>query len=158
MPIYMKYASIDGDVTESSHSQWIEVNSFQWGVGRGISSPTGGSSDREASAPSVTEAVVTKPTDAATIKLIDEALEGEGQDCTIDFCKTDNGQLSVYLSYMLNNTMISGYTKNSSGDRPMENLSLNFTKIAVKDVALSAKNSDGTPSTVTYDVGLGKIV
>ena len=158
MPIYMKYASIDGDVSESTHSQWIEVNSFQWGVGRGISSPTGGSSDRESSAPSVSEAVVTKPTDLATIKLIDEALQGKGQDCTIDFCKTDNGQLSVYLSYTLNNTMISGYSKNSSGDRPMENLSLNFTKIAVKDVALSAKNADGSPSTVTYDIGLAKIV
>ena len=71
MPIYIKYAALNGDVTESTHSQWIEVNSFQWGVGRGIASPTGGSSDRESSAPSVSEAVVTKPTDVATIKLID---------------------------------------------------------------------------------------
>lgn len=33
----------------------IEVSSFQWGVGRGITSPAGGSADRESSAPSVSE-------------------------------------------------------------------------------------------------------
>ena len=109
MPIYVQYDVIKGDVTESSHSQWLEVNSFQWGVGRGISSPTGGSADRESSAPSVSEIVVTKPTDIATVKLLDKALEGDGKDVTIDFCKTDKGNLSVYLSFVINNTMISGY-------------------------------------------------
>jgi len=76
MPIYVQYGTIPGDVTATGHEKWIEVNSFQWGVGRGISSPTGGSSDREASAPSVSEIVVTKPTDIASVKLLDESLEG----------------------------------------------------------------------------------
>ncbi len=41
MPIYMKFSSIAGDVTEAGHAGWIELNSFQWGVGRGVSSHTG---------------------------------------------------------------------------------------------------------------------
>ena len=49
MPIYIKYGDIKGDVTAEGHKDWIEVNSFQWGVGRGISSPTGGGADRESS-------------------------------------------------------------------------------------------------------------
>src|SRR6516162_1054789 len=118
MPIYVNYNNIPGDVTAEGHEKWIEVNSFQWGVGRGISSPTGGSSDREASAPSVSEIVVTKPNDIATINLLNEALQGEGVDVTIDFTKTDKGQLSVYLCYIMNNTMISGYSVSSGGDRP----------------------------------------
>jgi type VI secretion system secreted protein Hcp len=158
MPIYVKYDSIDGDVTAEGHEKWIEVNSFQWGVGRGIASPAGGSSDRESSAPSVSEIVVTKPTDVATVKLLDAALQGEGEDVTIDFCKTDKGKLSVYLSYTLNNTMISGYSSSSGGDRPTESVSLNFTKIECKDIALGAKNEDGSPATVTYDVGKAKVV
>ena len=40
MPIYVKYGTIAGNVTESGHTGWVEVNSFQWGVGRGIGSPT----------------------------------------------------------------------------------------------------------------------
>jgi type VI secretion system secreted protein Hcp len=158
MPIYVNYNNIPGDVTAAGHEKWIEVNSFQWGVGRGISSPTGGSSDREASAPSVSEIVVTKPTDIASVKLLDESLEGEGVDCTIDFCKTDKGQLNVYLSYTLNNTMISGYSMSSGGDRPQESLSFNFTKVACRDVSLGSKNEDGSPETVTYDVGQAKVV
>lgn len=158
MPIYVKYAAIDGDVTAEGHDKWIEVNSFQWGVGRGISSPTGGSSDRESSAPSVSEIVVTKPTDIATVKMLDEALEGEGVDVTIDFCKTDKGKLNVYLSYTLNNTMISGYSISSGGDRPQESLSFNFTKVSCTDVSLGSKNEDGQPATVGYDVGAAKIM
>jgi type VI secretion system secreted protein Hcp len=158
MPIYVKYAAIDGDVTAKGHEKWIEVNSFQWGVGRGISSPTGGSADRESSAPSVSEIVVTKPTDIATVKMLDEALEGEGVDVTIDFVKTDKGNLSVYLSYTLNNTMISGYSMSSGGDRPQESLSFNFTKVMMTDVGLGAKNDDGQPATVGYDLALANVL
>jgi len=158
MPIYMKYAALNGDVTAAGHEKWIEVNSFQWGVGRGISSPTGGSSDRESSAPSVSEIVVTKPTDIATVDLLNEALQGEGQDVTLDFCKTDKGNLSVYLSYTLNNTMISGYSASSGGDRPSESVSLNFTKIQCRDIGLGAKNEDGQPATVGYDLGAGTVM
>jgi type VI secretion system secreted protein Hcp len=158
MPIYVKYDVINGDVTEAGHSQWLEVNSFQWGVGRGISSPTGGSADRESSAPSVSEIVVTKPTDIATVKLLDEALEGDGKDVTIDFCKTDKGNLSVYLSFVLNNTMISGYSMSSGGDRPQESLSFNFTKVMCTDVGLGAKNDEGQPATVGYDLALANVL
>jgi type VI secretion system secreted protein Hcp len=158
MPIYVKYGSVLGDVTAAGHEKWIEVNSFQWGVGRGISSPTGGSSDREAAAPSVSEIVVTKPTDIASVNLLDESLEGEGQDVTLDFCKTDKGNLNVYLSYTLNNTMISGYSMSSGGDRPQESISFNFTKIQCRDVGLGAKNEDGSPQTVIYDVGQAKVM
>jgi Type VI secretion system effector, Hcp len=44
-----------------NHKQQIQINSFQWGVGRGITQPNGAKSDREGSSPSVSEIVVTKP-------------------------------------------------------------------------------------------------
>ena len=158
MPIYVKYGAIDGDVTEQGHKKWIEVNSFQWGVGRGISSPTGGSEDRESSAPSISEIVVTKPTDVASVKLLDEALHGSGTDVTIDFMKTDKGALSVYLEYTLTNVMVSGYSLSSGGDRPQESLSFNFTKVLFKDVTLGADNKNIGSATVGYDLGLAKVL
>ncbi|MGH7225460.1 MAG: Hcp family type VI secretion system effector [Gemmataceae bacterium] len=158
MPIYVKYGSVTGDVTAEGHANWIEVNSFQWGIGRGISSPVGGTSDRESSAPSISEIVVTKPSDAASYKLLDDALQGEGQDVTIDFCKTDKGKLEIFLSYELSNTLISGYSLSSGGDRPSESLSLNFTKVAMKFVEMKVKNDTGTPASVTYDLGQAKVV
>jgi type VI secretion system secreted protein Hcp len=158
MPIYMKYEGIDGDTTADGHAKWIEVGSFQWGVGRGISSPTGGSMDRESSAPSVSEIVVTKAQDVATTKLLDEALQGEGKKVQIDFCKTDKGKLETYMQYVLENTLISGYSISSGGDRPSESLSLNFTKIEFKNTEMGKDNKGGASAAVTYDISLAKIV
>ncbi len=81
MPIYVQYGKITGDVTAAGHEKWIEVNSFQWGVGRGISSPTGASANRESSAPSVSEIVVTKPSDSSSSKLLDEIAAGRRPRC-----------------------------------------------------------------------------
>lgn len=160
MPIYMNYDSlaITGDVTAEGHETWIELNSLQWGVGRGISSPTGGSADRESSAPSVSEIVCTKHTDSASVKLLDESLQGEGKTVIIDFVKTDKGKLEVYMTYTLTNTMISGYSLSSGGDRPSESLSLNFTKVEFKNTPMKSANETGSPETVTYDLALAKVV
>jgi type VI secretion system secreted protein Hcp len=52
MPIYVKYGKtmIKGNVTEKGHKEWVEVSSFQFGIGRGIGSPVGRAANREASA------------------------------------------------------------------------------------------------------------
>jgi len=158
MPIYMNYNDIKGDVTADQHKGWVELNSFQWGVGRGISSPTGAAADRESSAPSVSEIVVTKSNDLSSTKFLNEAYQGEGQKVTIDFCKTDKGQLSVYLTYTLEDCMISGYSISSGGDRPSESLSLNFTKIETKFTGMDDTGALGSPDTVTYDIASAKVV
>jgi type VI secretion system secreted protein Hcp len=158
MPIYMKYKDIEGDVTADGHAKWIELNSFQWGVGRGISSPTGASADRESSAPSVSEIVVTKAEDSSSNKLLGEAYQGEGADCEIDFCKTDKGKLEIYLKFTLSNTMISGFSTSSGGDRPSESLSLNFTKVETKLFSFGADDADSQPDAITYDLALAKVV
>ena len=158
MPIYMKYDGIDGDVTAEGHEKWIELTSFQWGVGRGISSPTGASADRESSAPSVSEITITKLQDAATTKLLDEALHGEGKAVQIDFCKTDKGKLETYMAYKLTDVMVSGYSISSGGDRPSESLSLNFTKIEFKATQMDKANKGAGGASVTYDLAKAKVV
>ena len=44
------------------------------------------------------------------------------------------------------------------GPLQMESLSFNFTKIMMTDVGLGAKNEDGQPATVGYDLGLGNVM
>jgi type VI secretion system secreted protein Hcp len=161
MPIYIKYGDIKGDVTAEGHKGsdgWVEVNSFQFGVGRGISSPTGGSDDREASAPSVSEVVVTKPMDVSSFAWLEASLWGEGVACTIDFCKTDKDKLEIYAQYVLTNTMVSGYSVSSGGDRPQESLSLNFTKFEFSYFQMGAAGAAGDTPKTGYDIGLAKKV
>ena len=54
MPVYLKYGNINGE-TKGKYKGWIELQSCQFGLGRGTSTPVGTSSKREASAPSLNE-------------------------------------------------------------------------------------------------------
>ena len=161
MAIYIKYTNpaINGDVTTQGFAQQIEISSFQWGVGRGIGSPTGASGNREASTPSVSEITVTKNLDNASGNLLKEAL-GSGGKATlvISFVRTDGTTgADVYMEITLSDTMISGYSLSSGGDKPSESLSFNFVKIEVKFTPMKADGSKGSPFPVTYDLGLQKL-
>ncbi len=160
MPIYMNYDSlaVKGDATAANWEGWIELKSFQFGVGRGISSPTGGSADRESSAPSVSEITVSKDQDSSTGPLLTAALQGEGVTVIIDFVKTSSGQLVKYMEYTLTNTMISGWSTSSGGDRPSESFSLNFTKVQVDPTTIDATGTISNANPVTYDIGTAKVV
>lgn len=154
MAIYMKFGSIKGSVTATGFKEWIEVHSFQWGVGRGISTPVGSAKDREASAPSVSEVVVTKVADIASHKLLEEALFGSGLKVEIAFTTTVKDKTDQYLIFEGKEAMVSGFSMSSGGDRPSESVSLNFTHFQWK----FKENSDegaklGGAATVAYDIG-----
>ena len=156
MAIYMKYASVDGDATEEGHKKWITLTSCQWGVGRGISAPVGSAVNREASHPSISEITVSKSLDAGSTKLLTEALVGKGVPCQIDFCKTEKDKLVIYLTLKLTNTMVSGHSFSSGGDKPSESLSLNFTKIEFNNFPMDSTGKVGSVDPVAYDLGLAK--
>lgn len=156
MPIFMNYDGIQGDVTSQGHEQWIELTSFQWGVGRGITSATASSADREGSTPSVSEAVVTKVTDGSSGNLFRASCGtqpvGEGKTVKIDFVKTDQSGSEPYLQIEMENTLVSGYSMSSGGDRPTESISMNFTKITINNIGMGAANDTGQPDRPYYDL------
>lgn len=156
MAIYLKYDGIDGDVTEDKHKKWIEVSSLQFGIGRSIQTPTGASENRESSHPSVSEVVVSKSMDTASSKLFTEAVTGEGKKVEIHLVSTSKNVSNVYAEYTLTNSMISGYSVSSGGDRPSESISINFTKIEYKVTPLGLNNEPGTPVAVSYDLSTAK--
>jgi type VI secretion system secreted protein Hcp len=156
MPIYMKYGTITGDVTSKGHETWIKVDSFQWGVGRGISSSQGSAENRTASGASVSEITVTKALDPASLPLVQDLFNGDlSTTVQIDFVETKDN--NVFYSVTLSNNGLSGYSTSSGGDRPSESLSLNFTKIAITNTKKDATGVS-TPVTITYDLGLESLV
>jgi type VI secretion system secreted protein Hcp len=156
MPIFLNYDGIPGDVTTAGHEQWIEITSWQFGVSRAMTSSSASAADREGSTPSVSEVVVTKVTDGASTNLFRASLGfgqgGEGKTVKIDFCKTDVSQPEPYLQFELDNTLVSGWTASSGGDRPTESVSLNFTKITMNNIGMGAANATGQPDRATYDL------
>ena len=155
MAIYMKFGSdIKGAVTTDGWKEWIEIDSFQWGVGRGIGSATGGSESREASNPSISELVVTKRMDKSSPKLFEDAVGGDmSTEVVIHFTTTTKNTVVSYLELEFTNVGLSGFSMSSGGDKPTESLSLNFTKVSLKFTPKAADLS-GTPTTVGYDLTL----
>ena len=147
--ILLKFGTeIKGDSTVTAHENWITCNSFQFGVGRAITS-SGGGKDRDTSTPSFSEVVLTKDTDIASSDLFAQATYGKGLGkAEIHFIQTggEGNEAQVYLIYELEEAIVSSYSVSSGGERPVESISLNFTKIAVTYHAFSGTaKTTGTP-------------
>ncbi len=152
MAIYMKFGSIDGPITTKGFEKWIELQSFQWGVGRGIGSAARSDTGRESSEPSISEITVTKSMDIASNKLFQDAVGGDlSAEVTLKFTATTKDTVTTFLTYVLSNTGLSGYSLSSGGDNPSESLSLNFTKVMVTYSGLDPK-TQAKPDTVGYDL------
>jgi type VI secretion system secreted protein Hcp len=156
MAIYLKYDGIDGEATHSDHTKWIDITSMQFGIGRAISTPAGSTANREASEPSVSEITVTKSMDGSSPKLFTESATGNvSKVVKIDLVSTGSPG-NTYVTYTLTNTLVSGYSVSTGGDRPTESVTLSFTKIEYKFIPYDDKNKAGTPVTVSYDLSTTK--
>jgi type VI secretion system secreted protein Hcp len=160
MPIYMKYQDIDGAVTAAGHEKWIELDSCQLGTNRHVTNATGRGTNREASAPSVSEIVVTKGQDDSSTSLFKSSLWGEGKKVKIDFCKTDKDKVEVFLQLELENTLISSFSVSGHGGdgnvRPMESMSLNCTKITFVTTKMDDANKTAKPDRAMWDLAQAK--
>lgn len=152
-PIYMKYGTIKGEVLAEGYKDWIEIDSTQLGVGRSIGSPVGG--QRDVGRPNVSEIVVTKVQDLSSPYLFAEATLGKPEKVEIHFLRTFVDRAQPYLKLQLDNTLLSGYSQSSGGDRPAESLSLNFTKITLEFISYDAQGGTPTSKTVSYDIATG---
>ena len=152
MAIYMKYGSVNGDVTTQGFTQWIELDRFEFGVGRSIGSAARGLDNREASEPSISEIVVVKRMDVGSTGLIQDAWGGElNNTVTIKFTSTTKNGVTTFLEYDLENCGLSSYAISCKGDMPEENLSLNFTKITHRFSGLDA-TTQANPASASYDL------
>jgi type VI secretion system secreted protein Hcp len=157
MAIFLKYGALEGEATATGYEKWVECSSVQWGVGRGISAGVGGGSKREATAPSVSEITLSKTMDAFSPLLLKEAIGGTAKEVKIEMTQTDNsGQHVAYQKYILHNTLVSGYSVSSGGDRPSESLTLNFSKFDSEYIKVDDAFKTATTGHVIYDLSTAK--
>ena len=153
MAIYMKLAGADGDVTEQGHKNWIELLDLQWSMSRTVRSAVGGGKNRESTSAYVSEITVTKYVDSGSKGVATNAFVGKASDVQIDFTRVEKGQEAVFRTLKLTNAIISGLSnKATGGERPVEVIALNFTKIAITDKTAGVDNSAGSQSVTTYNL------
>ncbi len=157
MAILVKFGDkIKGESKVEGFTDHFEVNSFQWGVGRGVSAARG-TSTREGSVASVSEITFTKQTDGTTVKFIEEAIKGKlDNKVHIAFIRTGSGNAEAYFEFNLEGCGVTGYSVSSGGDRPAESLSLNFDKVEWKYKPVG-DDLTGSPESQKYDLATTKI-
>ena len=125
---------IKGDSTVAKHEDWITIDSFQFGVGRAIST-SGVGKDRDTSNPSFSEVSLHKAMDVASVDLMQQAICGKSLGtATLHFIQTGGADAKgqVYLEIELSEAIVSSYSITSGGDRPSESFSINFNQYKMK--------------------------
>ena len=160
MAIYMNYnkLAIKGNVTAKGYENWIELDSFSLGCGRGITMEVGNMANREATRPSISEASVSKMMDNASGGLFKESLTGvEGVEVQIHIVQTGAKQVEKYAAYTFSDVLISSYSVNASGgSAPGEALSLSFSQVVADLQGADKTNKNGQNMKVGYDLTTGK--
>jgi type VI secretion system secreted protein Hcp len=156
MPIYLQVDGIQGDATQEQHKKWMDIEAIHWNVARNMNTSAGSAANREASEPTVSEVILTKVSDSSSTKLFQEACAGRtGKKAVIHLVTTGNPG-NTYVEYNLENTLIASYSIDSNGDRPVETIKLNFTKIEVKYTPYDDQNNSQSPMIASYDLATTK--
>ena len=152
MPIYMQLDGIQGDATQQAHQNWTDIKSLSWNIERTMNTLAGAAANREGKQPSVGHVTLTKISDRSTPKLITEAAAGQATKTAKIHLVTTGSPGTTYLEFTLSNVLISSYTIGSSGDRPSETITLDFTKIETKYTPTDAGNAGQSPVISSYDI------
>ena len=157
MAIYMKFGDkVKGQVQTEGFKDWIELQSFQYGVNRNVSTGAGGQG-REGAHPHVSDIVVTKHFDVASPLLYQDSVAGSfSTKVEIKLTTTTKNKIDTYLAVELTDCGVASYSTSAhggvGGEVPMESLSLNFTKIMYSPSPLDTKGSPVKGAAVTFDL------
>jgi type VI secretion system secreted protein Hcp len=152
MSIFLKFGSVLGDVEDAGHVNWIDVKAVNWNLARPVSNPAGSSAGRILSAPQVSELIITKNEDVATIPLVQAAFEGSPVAAQIDFCTTGSGQQQVYYSITMTSTLITGFGQAASDGRPLESVTFNFTQISFTGTQMDPDGRAASPASYGWNI------
>jgi type VI secretion system secreted protein Hcp len=164
MSIYLKIEGIDGPVTAQGLIGCIELESYEANVTRKVSAQPGSVSNREGTKPAFSEIKITKYVDKTTPLLFAEATVGNAKSTAVIKFINTGANLNEYLVMTLSNVIVSSQsisditslhhtdTSPSLKDRPLETITLNFTKIEVKYTPYDSHNNAGSPIPAGYDL------
>lgn len=128
--MFLKIENIKGESKDSNHSEWIEIQSYSWGLSQTGSFSTGAGGG--AGKVSMQDFSFTKRLDKSTPKLMEYCATGNHiKDAVLHVARTKNDQ-QTYLEYKLSDVLVSSYSpacSSGGSDGPVDQISLNFTKI-----------------------------
>ena len=146
--------AIKGESMLEGYKDWINIDTMGFGVGRHIQTTN---DNRTASQPGVSEISLTRGMDGASTELYFQSVGGGSLgDVEIHVVETGNGtKPQVTTKLILSNSIITSFSSSSSGDRPLESISLNFTKMSWEVFKWTGDKSSSS-GVLTYDLTTGQ--
>lgn len=143
---FLKIDGVQGESTDSKHSNEIEVLSYHWGCSQAVTgtvSSTGNLSGQRVNMDALT---VTKQLDKASPLLSQHCAEGKVFPTVTLTLHRAGGNKEKYMEYKLTNALISsvhvGGSSQGEGGVPTEEVGFSFTKI---DLTYTKVGLKGTP-------------
>ncbi len=155
---YLKIDGIDGESSDSKHKNEIEIESFSWGETNSGSSSGGGGGGTGRVA--MQDFHFTTRVNKASPKLFLACANGEHIKKAVLTCTKAGKEQQDYLKWTFSDLIVSSYQiGGSSGDIiPVDQISLNFTKIEVDYKEQKADGSLGAAVTSGWNVKENKKV
>lgn len=146
---FIKFDGIDGEAADKDHKNWCILSSFSQSLSRPVTDSKTGSATRRVGPLAVEDIVCIKEIDKSTPKLQEAVCTGR------TFPKVEFELVNAtgaYLKYELKNAIITSYSVSGEGDRPMEQLSLNYEEIKVTYTDQQAGKTTGNKVEFTWNL------
>lgn len=156
MSIFMEHPEIKGEVADSQHRGWIDIDDVSFSTRRRITSDPATRNDRESANAEITDLMLSRRVDSATPYLFVASCCGNGQTVTIKLTKTGNGVGSdTYMTYTLKNALVSSYEVDAHAQanvRPTELLTLSFVEMELKYTPYDDDGNAKAPIAVAFNI------
>ncbi|WP_265669435.1 Hcp family type VI secretion system effector [Klebsiella grimontii] len=155
--IFLKLDDIEGESQAKGFEKQLEIMSYSHNVAMQITNDVS-NTERTSGRAHVGEMSLTKFVDLATPKLNEYCCSGKPiTEAVLTLCRNDNGKMLPFIVYTMMNVVISHLSvSGGSGGKPVETMSLNFTKIKWE---ITAQKSDGQKEgnvSSVWDVAMNK--
>ena len=160
MPAFMKLGDIKGEATDQGHKDWILIESMSAPIHRSVPE---GAKDQQRTKGHTTlgDVVIVRQLDKSSTKLQENCANGTFfKEVQIDFCTTVKNKQEPYLTYKLQDVIITSYSFHgveSGQPLPSEQITLNCTAAEWNYVVVDPKTGDNKGNVPgKYNPGEGK--
>jgi len=152
--IFAKIGDIKGESQDAKHKDEIEVLSWSWGVSNTASpGPGGGGGTGKAT---FQDLALTHSVDRASPSLMQACATGQHIKDAMFVQRKAGKEQHEYLIVKMSDVIITGVAPSSSGDRPLESLTLNYAKIHIEYKPQKADGSFDASVHFKYDIKTNK--
>ena len=155
---FLKLDGIDGESTDDKHKDWIEIDSFSWGLGQADVGDASSRAGAAAGKVSIQDFNFSKRIDKSSPILMLSCASGKHMKEGILIGMRGGEKPQEYLVIKMTDILISSYqTGGSSGDvLPVDSFSLNFAKIEFTYTPQDERGGAGKPVSASWDVKANK--